>query len=110
MRWASRATARKTARLASIRQAMQLSLPVAPPAAARQLPPLELFHSFRSPYSYLSLRRVYEIADAFGLELRLRPVLPMVMRGMLVPRPKLLYIAKDTAREAERLGNAVRQE
>ncbi len=94
----------KSARLASLRHAMQLSLPVAPPAAARQLPPLELFHSFRSPYSYLSLRRVYEIADAFGLQLTLRPVLPMVMRGMLVPRPKLLYIAKDAAREAERLG------
>ena len=93
----------KTAHLASIRQAMQLSLPVTPPAAARQLPPLELFHSFRSPYSYLSLQRVYKIADAFGLELRLRPVLPMVMRGMQVPRAKLLYIAKDTVREAERL-------
>jgi 2-hydroxychromene-2-carboxylate isomerase len=94
----------KGARLASLRHSMQLSLPVAPPAAAKQLPPLELFHSFRSPYSYLSLRRVYEIADAFGLQLTLRPVLPMVMRGMLVPRPKLLYIAKDAAREAERLG------
>ncbi|MGB5630525.1 MAG: DsbA family protein [Woeseiaceae bacterium] len=94
----------KGARLASLRQSMRLSLPVAPPAAAKQLPPLELFHSFRSPYSYLSLRRVYEIADAFGLQLTLRPVLPMVMRGMLVPRPKLLYIAKDAAREAERLG------
>ena len=89
--------------LASIRQAMQLALPVTPPAAAKQLPPLELFYSFRSPYSYLSLKRVYEIADAFGLELRLRPVLPMVMRGMQLPRPKLLYIAKDTVREAERL-------
>jgi 2-hydroxychromene-2-carboxylate isomerase len=93
----------KGARLASIRQAMQLSLPVTPPAAARDLPPLELFHSFRSPYSYLSLKRVFAITDAFGLQLKLRPVLPMVMRGMQVPRAKLLYIARDTAREAERL-------
>jgi 2-hydroxychromene-2-carboxylate isomerase len=93
----------KGARLASIHHAMQLTLPVAPPAAAKQLPPLELFYSFRSPYSYLSLKRVYEIADAFGLDLKLRPVLPMVMRGMQVPRRKLLYIVRDTTREAERL-------
>lgn len=90
--------------LASIRQAMQVSLPVAPPAAARNLPTLELFHSFRSPYSYLALRRIFEVADAYGLELQLRPVLPMVMRGMQVPKAKLLYIVMDAAREAHRLG------
>lgn len=89
--------------LTSIRQSMQVTLPIAPPAAAKKLPPLELFHSIRSPYSYLALNRVFEIADAFGLELRLRPVLPMVMRGMQVPKRKLLYIVKDAAREAERL-------
>lgn len=93
-----------SSKLAALRQAMQVSLPVRPPTAANALPPLELFVSFRSPYSYLSLQRSFEIADAFGLDLRLRPVLPMVMRGMQVPRKKLLYIAKDSAREAERLG------
>lgn len=93
----------KGARLASLRHAMQVSLPVAPPAVAKELPALELFYSFRSPYSYLSLKRVYEIADAFGLQLKLRPVLPMVMRGMQVPHAKILYIARDTTREAERL-------
>ena len=93
----------KGARLASLRHATQLSLPVAPPAAAKELPPLELFYSFRSPYSYLSLKRVYEIADAFGLQLKLRPVLPMVMRGMQVPKPKLMYIGNDASREARRL-------
>jgi len=94
----------KSACLESIRQVMRISLPVTPPAAAKELPPIELFHSFRSPYSYLSLNRVFEIADAFGLKLELRPVLPMVMRGMQVPQAKLLYIARDTIREAERLG------
>ncbi|MBT8089902.1 MAG: DsbA family protein [Gammaproteobacteria bacterium] len=92
--------------LASIRQTMQVTLPVTPPAAAKNLPPLEFFHSIRSPYSYLALRRAFSIADAYGLELRLRPVLPMVMRGMQVPTQKLLYILKDAAREAERLGMA----
>ena len=88
--------------LASIKQAMKISLPVKPPAAARELPPIEFFHSFRSPYSYIALQKTYEIADAFGIELKLRPILPMVMRGMTVPRRKLMYIAKDTLREAGR--------
>jgi 2-hydroxychromene-2-carboxylate isomerase len=88
--------------LASIRQAMTVSLPVKPPAAAKELPPIEYFHSFRSPYSYLGLRRTFEIADAFGIEVKVRPVLPMVMRGMKVPKPKLMYIIKDTFREAIR--------
>ena len=86
--------------LESIRQAMQVSLPVTPPGAAKNLPPIEYFHSFRSPYSYLALPRISEIADAFGVEMKLRPVLPMVMRGMKVPIRKLLYIASDTCREA----------
>jgi 2-hydroxychromene-2-carboxylate isomerase len=92
--------------LASIQQAMQYSLPVKPPIAAKKLPPVEIFHSPRSPYSYLALKRIYDIVDAFGLQLVMRPVLPMVMRGMKVPQPKLLYIAMDTLREARRLGEA----
>ena len=44
-----------------------------------------------------------EIADSYGLEFRIRPVLPMVMRGMPVPISKLMYIAADTMREARRL-------
>lgn len=91
-------------KLASIRQISHFSLPVSPPSAARRLPPLEFFYSFRSPYSFLALRRTYEIADTFGLELRMRPILPMVMRGLQVPLSKILYIATDTAREAERFG------
>jgi 2-hydroxychromene-2-carboxylate isomerase len=88
--------------LESIRQAMRVSLPVKPPSAARDLPPIEFFYSFRSPYSYLALSRISEIVDAFGVKLTLRPVLPMVMRGMKVPKSKLLYIATDTCREARR--------
>ena len=93
-----------TGRLAAIQQAMRVTLPVAPPSAAQDLPPLEFFFSFRSPYSYLAMQRVLRIADAFGLELQLRPVLPMVMRGMQVPRSKILYIIRDAMREADRLG------
>ena len=94
------------ARIASILQVMRVSLPVKPPAAASGLPPLEFFCSFRSPYSYLAMRRFMNIADAFGIEFRIRPVLPMVMRGMQVPRSKIFYIMADASREARRLGVA----
>ena len=88
----------------AIRQAMRIDLPVRPPANAASLPPLELFFSFRSPYSYLAIERVRAIANAFGVELRIRLVLPMVMRKMQVPRAKAFYIAFDAGREARRLG------
>ncbi len=65
---------------------------------------LELFYSFRSPYSYLAVERAYAIAAKHQVELRLRPVLPMVMRGLPVPFRKRLYIALDSKREATRLG------
>jgi 2-hydroxychromene-2-carboxylate isomerase len=90
--------------LESIKQTMRVSLPIKPPNAAKELPPIEYFHSFRSPYSYLAYQRIAEIADAFGVELKLRPVLPMVMRGMKVPQPKLLYVVYDACREAARKG------
>jgi 2-hydroxychromene-2-carboxylate isomerase len=90
--------------LASIRQAMQLNLPAVVPDRAKMLPPLELFYSFRSPYAYLSLRQAYRIAAAFGLKIAVRPVLPMVMRGLPMPKAKLLYIVRDARREAARLG------
>lgn len=88
--------------LASLEQASHFNLPATVPARAETLPPLEMFHSFRSPYSYISLNSIYEIADAFGLKLDIRPVLPMVMRGAGLPRSKLLYIVKDANREAKR--------
>ena len=90
--------------IAAIRQVMRVDLPVRPPASAAELPPLEFFFSFRSPYSYLAVERIRAIADAFGVELRIRPVLPMVMRSMQVPGDKLRYIVFDAGREARRLG------
>lgn len=65
---------------------------------------LHYYLSFRSPYTYIATERVKALAEAHGAELKLRFVLPMVMRGMAVPRTKGLYILKDTAREAARLG------
>lgn len=90
--------------LASIRQVMHMDLPVRPPAAAGKLPPIELFYSFRSPYSQICLPRVYALADAFGLDVVVRPVLPMVMRDEPLPPKKLRYIVRDAMREAETCG------
>lgn len=65
---------------------------------------LHFFLSFRSPYTYIAAARARRLAEHYGAEFRLRPVLPMVMRGLPVPGPKRLYIVRDTKREAERLG------
>lgn len=62
---------------------------------------LDLYFSFRSPYSYLILARARELCDHYGIELHLRPILPMVTRGLPVPRVKRLYIVQDTKREAD---------
>lgn len=67
-------------------------------------PPLDFFLSFRSPYTYLAVGRVKALADAYGVDLKLRFVLPMVMRGLPVPPSKRGYITQDAAREARRLG------
>lgn len=61
---------------------------------------LEMFFSFRSPYSYVAAVRAIAMCEAHDVALRIRPVLPMVMRGHTVPLVKRLYIARDTAREA----------
>ena len=75
------------------------------PAAPRQ-PGLALdwYLSFRSPYTYIAADRVKALAEAYGAELRLRFVLPMVMRSLPVPPMKRNYITLDVAREAHRLG------
>ena len=65
---------------------------------------LHYYLSFRSPYTYIAAERVKALAESYGARLRLRFVLPMVMRGLPVPRMKGMYITKDTAREARRLG------
>jgi len=65
---------------------------------------IEVFVSFRSPYSYLSIPQLIELRDRHGVEVTVRPVLPMVMRGLPVPQAKRLYIAHDAKREADRLG------
>lgn len=90
--------------LLSLERAMQLKLPATAPARAASLPALELFHSFRSPYSYLALQSAFDIADAFGLKLQIRPLLPGQGRPVSVPKTKLRYFISDASREATRRG------
>ena len=65
---------------------------------------VEYFFSFRSPYSYLSAPRVFDLPRRYDVELVWRGVRPMAMRGQPLPRAKQLYILRDAAREADRLG------
>jgi 2-hydroxychromene-2-carboxylate isomerase len=74
------------------------------PAGSARGHVLHFFLSFRSPYTYIAVARARALATHYGCELRLRFVLPMVMRGLPVPVAKRIYITLDTKREAERLG------
>ena len=69
-----------------------------------QTPDLHFFFSFRSPYTYIAVPRVRALAKQYGAKLHLRFILPMVMRGLPVPRMKSMYIMRDTKREADRVG------
>jgi len=78
-----------------------------PPAADLQMPqalakatPIDFFFSLRSPYSAIVAKRVFELGRLTGAPVRLRYVLPMVMRGLPVPAEKRRYISQDAAREA----------
>lgn len=67
-------------------------------------PPIDFFVSLRSPYSAIVAPRVFALGRRVGAVVRLRYVLPMVMRGLPVPRAKRSYIAQDAAREARARG------
>lgn len=67
-------------------------------------PTIDFFFSLRSPYSAIATPRVVALAQHTGAVLRWRYLLPMVMRGLPVPKAKRRYIAWDAAREARRLG------
>lgn len=64
---------------------------------------LDFYFSFRSPYSYLALERTFRLADHYHVNLKIKPILPMVKRGLAVPKDKRRYILQDAKREADRL-------
>jgi 2-hydroxychromene-2-carboxylate isomerase len=89
--------------IAPVRDVTMPLLP-ATPDRSEPRPTLDFFCSLRSPYTYLAMPRVRRLADHYGAGLRLRFVLPMVMRGLPVPLAKRMYILRDARREADRLG------
>ena len=61
---------------------------------------LEVFASLRSPYTSIAFDRAIALAKDTGVTLHVRPILPMVMRGVPATNEKGIYIFTDTAREA----------
>jgi len=61
---------------------------------------LEFYPSLRSPYTAIVFDKVVALANDSGVKLNVRPVLPMVMRGVPATREKGLYIFSDASREA----------
>jgi 2-hydroxychromene-2-carboxylate isomerase len=71
-------------------------------------PSVDLFWSFRSPYSYLALPKITRMVAQYDVDVRLRPVYPLAVR---VPdffrrtNPKFLgYVRVDARRVAEMEG------
>lgn len=61
---------------------------------------IDAFFSVRSPFSYVGVELLCALAEKAGAGITIKPVLPMMMRGMKVPPAKGRYILADTAREA----------
>lgn len=78
--------------------------PITPLCSGKTKAELHWYLSYRSPYTAIVAGRVKALAQAYDANIRLRFVLPMVMRSLPVPKAKRQYIINDTAREAHRLG------
>lgn len=72
------------------------------------MPRLEIYYSFRSPYSYLAVDRLIAIAKDYAIDIEFRPVRPLAMREpdfFSRGRKQFLpYLMIDVAREAQRRG------
>lgn len=69
---------------------------------------IDLFWSFRSPYSYLATPDALALKSAYDIELTFRPVLPIALRDPSFFSPENIkrakYIMLDWSRRAEMLG------
>ncbi len=59
--------------------------------------------SIRSPYSYLGLKQAKKLSEHYGVPLKIKPILPMLMRGLGISIDKQRYIYLDAHREAKQL-------
>ena len=71
---------------------------------------IDVYYSFRSPYSYLATPDMLRLEQDFDVEVALRPVLPLAVRRPDFFSPENLkrakYIRMDWLRRAEYLGMA----
>lgn len=65
---------------------------------------LEYFPSLRSPYTAIGHQRVLDLIERSGVRVSVRPVMPMLMRGIPAPRAKQRYIITDAGREGRERG------
>lgn len=65
---------------------------------------IDVLWSARSPYSYLAMKPLSDLAKKYHLNLNYKIILPMVMRGMKVSLEKRTYITKDCKRIADQNG------
>ncbi len=69
---------------------------------------VDVFWSFRSPYSYIATPDLLKLRDDFDVDVRFRPVLPIAVRSKNTlftgDRKPAQYIVMDSFRRAEFLG------
>ncbi|MGV6800457.1 MAG: DsbA family protein [bacterium] len=72
------------------------------------MPRLDFYWSYRSPYSWLAMRRVVALSETYSCDLIFRLVRPLALREedfFSRARPQFLpYLMRDCQREAQRLG------
>jgi 2-hydroxychromene-2-carboxylate isomerase len=70
---------------------------------------LEYFPSLRSPYTAIGHQRVLALIARSGVSVEVRPVMPMLMRGVTAPRAKQRYIITDASREGRAHNSPMRK-
>ena len=69
---------------------------------------VDVFWSFRSPYSYLAVPRLRELSETYDVDVRMRPVYPLAVRseGFFTKQDPLFvpYLVRDCRRQGEFLG------
>lgn len=68
---------------------------------------IELYWSFRSPYSYLATPRLVEMQKEYDLDIAVRPVYPLAVRSDFFEKLNPLfvpYLMRDTYRLSQMLG------
>jgi 2-hydroxychromene-2-carboxylate isomerase len=64
---------------------------------------IEAFVSLRSPYSYIGLLQAEKLSQHYGIPLKVKLLLPLVMRGLTITANKQRYVVFDASREAKKL-------